>query len=524
MLNYFGSVVPYLLTGFAVYLAFRAAVWCLYRKGEMQVPVWHEVGFLLLAVYLLVLFSASVTPTLDFSIKPSIEWGDLVPVKGMIGLTKESGILSVLGMVLRFVPLGFLFPLLFRRFQNFFRVLALGGVLSLFVEVFQLFLSPKTRTDDVILSLLGIFLGYFLFGILVYFLPEFERLATVRRSRRRRVPFVVKKELEICILLMLLTVVGRGAMLTMQEAHRQKAGDAFQVTRKEVIRKAVQEAEDKLLAEAEAKKLKVAEAMPELSLEAQSACLFSVDDDLILYEKNAEAQVVPASTTKLLTALTVLKYCEPEETLTAGEEISLISQGASTASLKPGIKGSVKTFLGAMLLPSGNDAAYTLANYAGHKILGDDAASTADAIEKFVEAMNGMGAELGLENSCFLNPDGDHAEGQYTTVHDMVRIARACLENELIAELSAKASFRALFDNKDVTYKNSNLLLQKDSEYYYEGSIGLKTGSFNDTKNLIGALEVDGRRYVTAVMQDSEEGRWKDTCTLFDLASGKDGE
>lgn len=463
-------------------------------------------------------FSTSIAPTLGFSIKPSLKWSDLIPIKGMLVLIKEAGIGSLLFAMLRFAPLGFLLPFLFRRFQNFWRVLALGGGLALLIEVFQLFLLPETRTDDVILSLVGLFLGYFLFGLLVYVLPDFERLATVRRSRRRGVPLLVKKELEACVLLLLLAVLGRGIALNLQENKKQKAGDEFRVARREMVKNALKEADERIAAEAEARKLKTAADMPELSLEAQSACLFSLEDDLVLYEKNADEEMAPASTTKLLTALTVLKYCDPEETLTAGEEITFISPQASTASLEAGVKGSVKTFLGAMLLPSGNDAAYSLAAFTGRKLLGDDSAAPKDAVAKFVEAMNEMGKELGLENSKFVTPDGDNAEGHYTTAHDLVRIARASLENDLIAELCAKPSFRALFENKDVTYKNTNLLLQKSSPYYYQDAIGLKTGSFNDSKCLVAALKANGKRYVAVVLGDSEEGRWKDTHTLFDMA------
>ena len=137
----------------------------------------------------------------------------------------------------------------------------------------------------------------------------------------------------------------------------------------------------------------------------------------------------------------------------------------------------------------------------------------------FVSAMNELGTELGLENSNFASPDGD-GESNYTTARDMIRVARACLENETIMKFAGKRTSRALFETMDVTYKNTNLLLQSDSEYYYEGAIGLKTGSFGDEKCLVGALEVDGRRYVTAVMKDSEEGRWKDTKILFDHVAG----
>ena len=60
--------------------------------------------------------------------------------------------------------------------------------------------------------------------------------------------------------------------------------------------------------------------------------------------------------------------------------------------------------------------------------------------------------------------------------------------------------------------------------YYYEGAVGLKTGSLDETKCLVGALEAGGRRYVAAVMQDTDEGRYKDIKILFDEVTGGGGE
>lgn len=516
---FFGGAVPYLLVGLIVYLIFRAVAWLLYYRGEMRVPLWHEAGFFLLALWLLLLFASTVSPSLGFSIKPSLQNGCLIPVKGVMLLVKENGFGAVLGAVLKYIPLGFLIPFLFRRFQSFLKTFVLCGILSFLSELFQLFLSgAAVNTDEFLLSLLGTFLGYFLFGLLRYYIPGIERLGTVKRSRHREVPFLVKKELEILILLMLLTVIGRGTQLEVVRIKEEKAVQAELERQQEEARKAAEEAEAQRLAEEEARKLKKAEVMPELDLEAGAAVLFSVEDDLILYEKNGTERVVPASTTKLLTALTVLKYCDEEETMTAGEEIGLISEGASTANLKQGTRGTVKTFLGAMLVPSGNDAAYALAGYTGRRILGDENASAADAVAAFMKAMNDYAVELNLEDSHFENPDGDSADNHYTTAQDLIRIARACLENETIMELCGKSKYRALFENMDVTYQNTNQMLQPGSAYYYEGTIGLKTGSHSDTKCLVGALEAGGRRYVTVVMQDSEEGRWKDTKTLFDEA------
>lgn len=524
MSNYVMSAGPYVVIGLVAYLIFRALIWLLYYKGEMRVPVWHEAGFALLAILFFLLFTSSVTPALGFPFKPDWKGIAFIPVKGSIDLVKDQGFGSLLGAILRFVPLGFLIPFLFRRFQSFFKVFFLCGGISLFIELLQIFLTGATASlDEFLLSLVGTFLGYFLFGVVRLYFREIERLGTVKRSRHKEVPFIVKKELEFMIVLLLVAVMGRGTQLEAARIREEKAAQAELEKKQEEERKAAEEAEAARIAEEEAKKLKVADEMPDLSLEAGAACLFSLDDDMILYEKNGTDRVTPASTTKLLTALTVLKYCGVDEVLTAGEEISLISQGASTASLKAGTRGSVRVFLGAMLVPSGNDAAYSLANYTGHKILGDENASTADAIEAFVEAMNAYAGELELEDSNFETPDGDQSENQYTTARDMVRIAKACMENETIMEIVKAKSFRALFENADVTYKNTNEMVKPGSDYYYEGAVGMKTGSFNDVKCLVGALEADGRRYVTAVMQDTDEGRYKDTKILFDEVTGGAG-
>ncbi len=490
MSGFLESTMPYLGIGIVIYLIFRAVIWILYYKGEMRVPLWHEVGFVVLAFCLLLVFSGSFR----------------IPV-------------------LSFLPLGFLIPFLFRRLQRFTKVFMLCAGIALGTELLQMFLMKTSfGIASLLWNLLGSFLGYFLFALLYYYLPESGSLATVKRSRHRRASMLVKRELEVLVILMLLAVAGKGAQLEIARVQAEKVAQEEAQRKAEEARKAAELAEQKRLEEEEAKKLKKSENMLSVSVEAASACLFSIEEDLIVFEKNGTQRVAPASTTKLLTALTVLNYCELGEVLTAGEEIQLVSEGATTASLDLGTRGSVETFLGAMLVPSGNDAAYALAKYAGTKILGNEEATGTEAVAAFVEAMNAHAKELDLEDSNFVNPDGDVAENHFTTSYDMVRIARACLKNEKIMELCGKAKYRALFENKDVTYKNTNLLLQSDSEYYYEGTLGLKTGSTGDTKNLVAVTEVNGMRYVAVVMQDSEEGRWNDTHTLFRALKGETEE
>lgn len=525
MAGYFGSVKPYILVGLIVYIIYRVLMRVLYRNGRMRVPVAHEVGMAVLAWWLLTLFSASVSPALGFSLKPSFPGLNLIPVVGTVNLVKTGGVGALLGAIVKYIPVGFLVPFLFRRSRRPEKVLSLCGSAALFIEVFQLFM-PKmtTRLDDILLALLGGFIGYFLFGILCMNVQGIERMATVRRSRGRKVAGAVRLELELIFLLMLLPVMVQGTRLEMIRVQEVKAQQEEADRKAAEARKAAEEAEAKRLAEEEAKKLKVADSMPELSLEAGAAVLYSVDDDLILYEKAGTDQVKPASTTKLMTALTVLKYCDPTEKLTAGEEISLVSAQASTASLKAGTTGTVETFLGAMLVPSGNDAAYALAAYTGRKILGNEEASTADAVEAFVGAMKDLGTELNLENSSFLTPDGDEADGQYSCARDMIRIARECLKNDTLKKLCGAKSYRGLFDNLDLTYKNTNELIQPSSDYYYEGAIGMKTGSFNDVKCLVAAAEIGGKTYIAAMMQDGDPGRYNDAKTLFNYVAGDSGD
>ena len=96
--------------------------------------------------------------------------------------------------------------------------------------------------------------------------------------------------------------------------------------------------------------------------------LYDVTDDQILYSKNAEKKCYPASLTKLLTALVALDYAKPEDAFTLGNELYMISPGSSRAYLTVGTKMTMEQLLQALLLPSGNDAAYAIAVQVGRLI------------------------------------------------------------------------------------------------------------------------------------------------------------
>lgn len=257
---------------------------------------------------------------------------------------------------------------------------------------------------------------------------------------------------------------------------------------------------------------------------ASNACVVELESGAVIYTKAYEEQIAPASTAKLLTALTVLDYSGPDEIVTAGPEIWRIAADASRAWLNEGDMLTVRQLLRAMLLPSGNDAAYTAAVYTGRKILGGDA-SEQQALDAFLAAMNQKAAALGAQSSSFTTPDGYDADGQYTTAADLVRIAKACLGNETVMDIVGDYSVYDVWKSgREVTLTNTNELLNPDSAYFYSNAIGLKTGSSVSAGNcLISAAVIDGRTYISVVMGSGEGERFSDTLTLYSRIESQSG-
>lgn len=251
---------------------------------------------------------------------------------------------------------------------------------------------------------------------------------------------------------------------------------------------------------------------------AANAIVMNKDTKTILYQKDATEKISPASTAKMITALTVLKYCSPEDEMRVGVEIEMIHDDSSTAWLMQGDILTVRQLLIALMLPSGNDAAYTLAVNTGKKIAGDDSLTNEQAIEVFMEKVNEEAGLLGVTNSSFVVPDGYDAEGQYTTAYDLAIIAKACLDNSVISEIVASdISYEKWPNGKEVTYNNSNELLNPDSPYYRPEVIGLKTGTSSlSGACVVSAAVIDGETYICVVMGSTKESRFQDSIDILD--------
>ena len=166
----------------------------------------------------------------------------------------------------------------------------------------------------------------------------------------------------------------------------------------------------------------------ETLLESEYAGLFCETDREVLYAKKAAERIYPASLTKCMTALLVLESVpDLSQKVTVGEELMEgLSDSSSLAGLIPGASYTWKDLLFALLVPSGNDAANTLAFH------------VSGSVSAFVDRMNEKARRLGMVNTHYVNPHGLHDENHYTTVYDMYLLLNALKDYPVFQECSGQ--------------------------------------------------------------------------------------
>lgn len=255
-----------------------------------------------------------------------------------------------------------------------------------------------------------------------------------------------------------------------------------------------------------------------VDISAQNAIVMGAATNTVLYQKKGTHRIAPASTAKMITALTVLDYFSPNDELTVGAEIRMIHGDSSRAWLTKGDTLTVRQLLIALMLPSGNDAAYTLAVNTGKKIAGDNGLTNKQSIHVFMDKVNEKSQMLGTENSNFVVPDGYDVDGQYTTAYDLALIAKACLDNPIISQIVASYTSSERWANgRAVTYNNTNELLNPSSQWYRPEVIGLKTGNSSLAGAcLVSAAVISGETYICVVMGSTEDARFQDSIDIYD--------
>ncbi|MDR0382133.1 MAG: D-alanyl-D-alanine carboxypeptidase [Oscillospiraceae bacterium] len=229
-----------------------------------------------------------------------------------------------------------------------------------------------------------------------------------------------------------------------------------------------------------------------LDVSAESAVLYDADGDEFLYEKNADARMLIASTTKIMTALVVLEWCDLEEVVTV--PASCVGVEGSSMSLEEGEQLTVRELLYGLMLLSGNDAAAALAVH------------TAGSIEDFAELMNKKVASLGLENSNFANPHGLNDDANYASARDLARIT---------AEAMRIPAFRAVTATKTTKVAGRDMRNHNKLLWDYEGTVGGKTGyTIKAGRCLVSVAEQNGRMLIAVTLKAPDD--WNDHMALYD--------
>ncbi|MCR5595013.1 MAG: serine hydrolase [Lachnospiraceae bacterium] len=204
---------------------------------------------------------------------------------------------------------------------------------------------------------------------------------------------------------------------------------------------------------------------------AVAASLFDLNNKETLYTKNPNAQMHPASLTKIMTALVAMKYAQPDLMLTASENVKIDEPGAQLMGLKPGDQMTLDQALHVLLIYSANDVAIMIAEGIG------------GTVEGFCDLMNEEAISIGATNSHFTNPNGLTQDEHYVTPYDMYLIFRAALQYSLFNEIIQMPTYETVYYAADGTQKELSI---ESTVLYIKGGyttpdqitvIGGKTGT-----------------------------------------------
>ena len=244
--------------------------------------------------------------------------------------------------------------------------------------------------------------------------------------------------------------------------------------------------------------------------------------EMLYCNTDSTDSLYPASITKLFTAYVALEILEPDTVVTAGKELGLLQPGSSTAWIAYGSRLTVRMLVEAMLLPSGNDGAYVLSAAAGRVLLGKENATAKEEVAAFMEEVNRRGKELGLVNTCFVTPDGYHADDHHSCPGDPATIGELVLTNEMIGEYAKMQQDSVVFKSGEtITWYNTNRLLNPESAWYCQQAVGLKTGYTQEAGYCLLAAFENGDSHILVGIFDSENklSRYSDAADLYRAAT-----
>lgn len=259
------------------------------------------------------------------------------------------------------------------------------------------------------------------------------------------------------------------------------------------------------------------ELLDEDDITAEACILIEQSTGNVIFEKNADALMYPASTTKIMTVLLGIMMGELDATVTVSYNGSkaaarTLDPDASVLGLIEGEEIILEDLLYGTILRSGNDGAIAIAEY----ISGSESA--------FVDLMNQAAQVFGLTNTHFVNSHGLHDDYHYTTARDLAILSREAMMDETFAKIARSYTHympktnmqqeRTISTGHRIMLKNWN---GESNSYYYEYITGIKSGTTNAAGNCyVGSAEKDGVQLISVVLKSDHYGVWRDTKRLLE--------
>lgn len=247
---------------------------------------------------------------------------------------------------------------------------------------------------------------------------------------------------------------------------------------------------------------------------SESAILIDASSGLVLYEKNANEELYPASITKIMTTLIALENSSLNEIVTFSHNaVFSIESGSTHIARQEGEQLTMEQCLYAIMLASANEVSNAVAEH------------VAGSIDKFADMMNAKAKELGCKNTNFVNANGLHNDKHYTSAYDMALIAQEAMKNETFRKITATKSYVIPKTNKSKEEfpmaNHQQLLLGYKLTKKYDSCIGGKTGYTNAARNtLVSFANKDGIELICVIMKSTPTDQYKDTVSLFDYGFG----
>ncbi len=240
-----------------------------------------------------------------------------------------------------------------------------------------------------------------------------------------------------------------------------------------------------------------------------SVMLIDADSGTVLYKKNEDDRIAPASTTKIMTCILAIENSKMNDTVTISKKAAYSTVG-STLGIKVNEKIKMKDLLNGMMLKSGNDASVAVAE------------AISGSVEDFAVLMNKKAKELGMDSTNFVTPNGLDHDNHYTTASDMAKLSRYAMQNQTFRDMVNINEYKMPATNKQNarTVKSTNWLLNPDKDYYYKYATGIKTGSTPDAGGcLVSSASKDGMNLICLVFGEkpsSNTKRWTLSKNLFE--------